>query len=266
MISLTRGASTREGISYHYFLKRLHGVIRPQCYLEIGVDEGKTLALARCRAIGVDPSLKRLKQKRHIFTAERFGLWSYQPEIHLFEMTSDQFFHTQELNRLFDKKIDLAFLDGMHLFEFLLRDTINTERFTGRDSVIALHDCYPVNVEMSEREHQPDKRVDEQTRFLWTGDVWKLLPILRQYRPDLRLVVLDCPPTGLVLLTNLNPTTGVLRENYDNIIRQFEALTLRDFGLDHFRSTFPALRSRSLCRSHALRNLLKDKVNQSGDD
>ncbi len=35
-------------------------------------------------------------------------------------------------------------------------------------------------------------------RIYWTGDVWKLIPILQRYRPDLQLTLFDAPPSGLV--------------------------------------------------------------------
>src|SRR5207249_22 len=155
-----------------------------------------------------------------------------RPVKHLFEMTSDDFFSAQDLRRLFPNGIDLAFLDGMHLFEFLLRDFMNTERLSRPTSVIVVHDCCPVNLEMTAREHRPESRADDKTKVMWTGDVWKLLPILRQYRPDVRQIVLDCPPTGLVLLTDLNPRSTVLQENYQDIIRHFRTVTLEDYGLN----------------------------------
>lgn len=245
-----------KGIPYRYFLQLLHEIIAPECYFEIGIDEGRTLSLARCSAIGVDPSLRRLKQKRGMFSILPIGVMFDQPARHLFEMTSDHFFATQDLPRLFPKGIDLSFLDGMHLFEFLLRDFLNTEQLARRDLVIVLHDCCPVNTETTEREHRPDARVDHRTKAMWTGDVWKLLPILHRYRPDLRQIVLDCPPTGLVLLTDLNPHSTVLRENYQDIVEQFMRVTLSDYSLDRFRAEFAPLDSRSLFNGQALRGLM----------
>ena len=145
----------------------------------------------------------------------------------------------------------------MHLFEFLLRDFINSERLAHKDSLIVLHDCCPTSVEMTEREHRPDERLDQRTKTLWTGDVWKLLPILRQYRPALKQIVLDCPPTGLVLVANLDPHSNVLKASYPEIIQTFATLGLEDYGLERFRAEFSPLDSRSLVDSRALKRLLR---------
>jgi hypothetical protein len=84
--------------------------------------------------------------------------------------------------------VDVAFLDGMHLFEYLLRDFIHTERVCDRNSVILLDDCLPVNIEMTDGERRPDLRKDAELASWWTGDVWKVVEILRELRPDLRIV------------------------------------------------------------------------------
>jgi hypothetical protein len=45
------------GEQYDVVLARLHHVLRPCSYLEIGVSTGETLRLATCDSIGVDPTL-----------------------------------------------------------------------------------------------------------------------------------------------------------------------------------------------------------------
>ena len=133
---------------------------------------------------------------------------------------------------------------------------MNTERLAHRHSVIVLHDCCPGNIEMTECAPRQGSRTDCETEIMWTGDVWKLLPILHEYRSDLRQIVLDCPPTGLVVLTNLDPSSNVLHDKYDEIVRKFAAVTLDKFGLDRFRTLFPPVESRSLVNNRALRDLL----------
>lgn len=72
----------------------------------------------------------------------------------------------------------------------------------------------------------------------WTGDVWKLIPILKTYRPELKITILDCKPTGLVLVSNLSPTNTTLAKNYDKILAEYTDMTLEDFGADRFAETF----------------------------
>ena len=123
----------------------------------------------------------------------------------------------------------------MHLFEFLLRDFMNTEAASLPQGVIALHDCVPFDDAMTVRDHTT------RTMRAWTGDVWKIIPILQEFRPDLRIEVLDCPPTGLVLVSNLDPENHVLRENYDSILARFAEVTLAAWGHDRFNDSFPLL-------------------------
>jgi hypothetical protein len=82
-----------------------------------------------------------------------------------------------------------------------------------------LHDAVPINFEMSERDHQPDRRRDKIYKTYWTGDVWRVLPVLARERPDLRIQILDCPPTGLVLVSNLNPRDAVLPARLDGLAK-----------------------------------------------
>jgi hypothetical protein len=136
---------------------------------------------------------------------------------------------------LFPAGIDLAFIDGMHLVEFALRNFMNIERFSHKHTIVALHDCYPSNYEMAERERRT---------VAWSGDVWKLLPIFSRYRPDLRVRVFDCPPVGLVLVSHLARGNTALKKHYDEILRRFVPLSLHDYGLERLRKTFPAEDSR----------------------
>jgi hypothetical protein len=116
--------------------------------------------------------------------------------------------------------VDVAFLDGMHLFEYLLRDFINVERACDRNSVVMLDDCLPINIEMTERTSRPELRKDRQIAGWWTGDVWKVVSILRELRPDLRITPIDVIPTGSIVVTNLDPTSTVLYDRYFDIVEQ----------------------------------------------
>ena len=48
--------------------------------------------------------------------------------------------------------------------------------------------------------------------------MWKTVDMLMRYRPDLDIVALDAPPTGLVVIRNLDPSSSVLNDNYDRIV------------------------------------------------
>jgi hypothetical protein len=233
-----------EGIPYGRYLNQIHRVLKPSSYLEIGVNTGTTLTFAQCRTVAIDPWFQ-LQVNPIGRRAETF----------LFQMKSDAFFAQHNLKTFFPDCVDFAFLDGMHLFEFLLRDFMNTEKSSHRETIVALHDCYPVNTEMANRERNQDRRADAVTRGWWTGDVWKLLPILRDFRPDLDVIVLDCPPTGLVIVRSLDSGSSVLVDGYDEIVAKYQDIVLEDFTIERFRQEFPTIESRGAIEPDALRKL-----------
>lgn len=212
------------GLLYLNALVALHELLQPRSYLEIGVAGGDTLCLARCASLAIDPDM-------HL-TMDVVGR---KPCCLLFQSTSDAFFAEHDPVRLLRRPVDLAFLDGMHWYEYLLRDFANTERCCEADSVIVLHDCVPTDIYMARREQW-----DEAQRRLapspasWTGDVWKVLLLLRRYRPDLRIECFDSDGTGLVLITHLDPRSRVIAEHYDAMVAEVASLTLRDYGLRRY--------------------------------
>jgi hypothetical protein len=124
----------------------------------------------------------------------------------------------------------MAFLDGMHRCEFLLRDFFNTERHCRPDSVIALHDCVPLEAPMAERD--PDApAVDRRRQGMWTGDVWRTALLLKRRRPDLRIIVLDAAETGLVLITRLDPDNTLLADNHDQFVAEMMSWALPEITL-----------------------------------
>ena len=56
----------------------------------------------------------------------------------------------------------------------------------------------------------------------------------RKYRPDLRIHTFDSSLTCLVIVTNLDPDSRVLAEHYANLVEEFAALELKEYGLRRF--------------------------------
>lgn len=204
--------TSHGGTDYMHFLPWLARANDVASYLEVGVNMGHLLQRMHVdRAIGVDPSFVI-----NVNVAEG------KKDLRLFQLTSDRFFSEQETSlRLFAP--ELVFLDGMHLFEFLLRDFINSERLCTRSSLIVMHDCLPLSPEMCHRSQDISRNLTRDTPYYgwWTGDVWKIIPILKKHRPDLRIVCVDAAPTGLVCISNLDPQSKVLDERYLEITAEF---------------------------------------------
>ena len=105
------------GQFYQDCLRIIHQTMRPEAYLEIGTLNGDTLALAKCAAIAIDPCF----QVNQAIMGQKSSLF-------MFQTTSDEFFRSNRASAILGRPLDMAFLDGMHLFEYLLRDFSNTER------------------------------------------------------------------------------------------------------------------------------------------
>ena len=121
----------------------------------------------------------------------------------------DRFFSQYDLKSLLHGPVDLAFIDGMHHAEFVLRDFINIEKNSHAGTVIMMDDVLPDRIELTTRERMG--------AAVWTGDVYKVITILRQYRPDLEVGVLDVDVKGLACVTRLNSASTKLSESYDAI-------------------------------------------------
>ena len=55
----------------------------------------------------------------------------------------------------------------------------------------------------------------------WTGDVYKILPVLQRYRADLTTIILDTEPTGTLVVLGADPGNTVLAEKYDEILHDY---------------------------------------------
>ncbi len=198
---------------YFELLDKVHQYLLPRTYVEVGVSGGRslTLALPGTRCVGIDPNPRialRVPRRTRIFAE-----------------TSDQFFAGNDLKVLLGGlPLDLAFIDGMHNFEFALRDFMNLERASSPSTTIFVHDCLPISEETASRE-VPAGRVAPEVRsggaICWSGDVWRLILLLRKWRPDLTVAVVDSAPTGVGLIRGLDASSHVLHDHYDEIVDEY---------------------------------------------
>ena len=140
----------------------------------------------------------------------------------------------------------------MHVFEFALRDFMNVERFARWDSVIVFDDMLPRNVEEAAR--------DRHTRD-WAGDVYKVIPVLREYRPDLTVIPVDTTPTGVLVVIGADPTNHVLRDRYDEIVARWATPDPQDLP-DDIRERRGAVDPERLLASDIWRHLRTRRSNR----
>lgn len=194
----------------HELLRQLHALVKPRTYLEIGVNDGRSLALSRAKSIAIDPAFNVTSELRC--------------EVYLTKTTSDEFFARQQPLAYFTHPIvDLAFIDGMHLAEYTLRDFINIERYTTPASVIVLDDMLPRSVEEAARDRHTSQ---------WTGDVYKVVQTLRRFRPDLVCFELDTRPTGTAVVLFPDATSTILADRYDDVVEEIVTEDPQDVPTD----------------------------------
>jgi hypothetical protein len=201
----------------HEFLAELHRRLAPRTYLEIGVKDGRSLALSRAPSIGVDPGARItvditsdaqvVKTTSDAFFGRRDPLAHFRGRRSFRDVLRRRI--SRDRAQMPSPTIDLAFIDGMHLVEFALRDFMNIERFTTPSSVVVFDDMLPRNVEEAAR--------DRTTKF-WAGDVFKMQAILGTYRPHLIAIPVDTAPTGLLVVLRPDAHDRDLHDHYDAIV------------------------------------------------
>jgi hypothetical protein len=197
------------GPVYYEVLGWLHTVLRPATYVEIGVFRGRSLALAMppTIALGIDPSPELN--------------YAWRTDTCVLPLASTEFFARRSLAEFFGTNcFSLAFVDGLHLFEQAIEDIFNLESYARPESVIAVHDAIPLDEKTAAR---------QRSTVFHTGDVWKIVPFLKQYRPDLALVTVRTGPSGLTLIRGLN-------RSYPRSQAEVEALAqFRELPWDYYK-------------------------------
>ena len=118
-------------------------------YLEIGCDQDQLFSKVKIQnKVGVDPSGGGNVRK-----------------------TSDEFFKEN------NKKFDIVFIDGLHTYDQVKKDILNSINCLKENGIILVHDCMPDSL---------SKQAVPRYRMVWNGDVWKAIVDLRQ-REDLEI-------------------------------------------------------------------------------
>jgi hypothetical protein len=56
---------------------------------------------------------------------------------------------------------------------------------------------------------------------MWTGDVYKVVPVLQKYRPDLTVIQVDTEPTGVAVVFGADATSTALSDAYEEIVGEW---------------------------------------------
>lgn len=169
-------------------------------YLEIGVETGLTFNQVKIlQKTGVDPRFQ----------------FDYQGDLRtnlsFHEITSDEFFKKLAKNEIKYQKFDLVFIDGLHVFEQVVKDFMNVINHMNLGGVIVIDDTVPID-EFSVLPSQKDcyrLRIESgrHNDGSWHGDVYKLIYVLSKN---------DKNKIRIATVTDLsNPKTVVWKEDGD---------------------------------------------------
>ena len=173
-------------------------------YLEIGCDQNQLFSRINIQnKVGVDPASGGNVRE----TSDNF-----------FEKNKDMF--------------DIIFIDGLHIYEQVKKDILNSIKYLNDEGVILIHDCLPDSMA---------KQAVPRYKMQWNGDVWKAIVDLRQ---NADLEIFTCEIDQGIGIIKKNKNTSILKIN-----KPIEKLKFKDYyenyknymriiSLDEFKKKF----------------------------
>ena len=160
-------------------------------YLEIGVQTGFCFFKIKAdHKLAVDPDfIIQLKKKIKAYI-KNFSNFNNK----YFELTSDDFFALQGNYVKAIGGLDVVFIDGLHLYEQVVKDIENSLKYLNAGGVILVHDCNPLNENAAVRAYTSTEVAAMNLPgydYIWNGDVWKAIVELRATRKDVEVIVIN---------------------------------------------------------------------------
>ena len=124
--------------------------------------------------------------------------------------------------------VDLVFIDGLHEYNQVKKDILNSLKFLNPNGIILVHDCLPSSM---------SKQAVPRYRMSWNGNVWKAIVDLRCER---NIEIFTCEiDQGIAIIQNKN-NTDLLSINkkpielkfydfYNNYKKYMRVISLEDF-------------------------------------
>ena len=126
------------------------------------------------------------------------------------KITSDAFFLKNKL------KFDCVFIDGLHIYDQVKRDIVNSAKFLNENGFILVHDCLPRSI---------SNQAVPRYKLTWNGDVWKAIVDLRR---DPNLEIFTClADEGISIIQN-KKNSNILK-----IDKKISEIKFKDFYYNH---------------------------------
>lgn len=157
-------------------------------YLEIGCNDDELFSKIKIKnKIGIDPVIGGNMK-----------------------IASDDFFMQNKL------KFDVVFIDGLHIYDQVKRDIVNSSKFLNDNGFILVHDCLPRSI---------SSQAIPRYKLTWNGDVWKAIVDLRK---DPNLEIFTClADEGISIIQN-KKNSNILK-----IDKKISEIKFKDFYYNH---------------------------------
>ena len=152
-------------------------------YLEIGCNQDEVFKKIDIEKIGVDPV--------------NGGN---------FRGTSDDFFIKNS------DKFDCIFIDGLHIYDQVKKDILNSIKVLNENGIIILHDCLPTSIG-----HQRVPRA----RYNWNGDVWKAIVEARTWNDFDTFTILADQGLGIIKKRKNSNILDIRNSSFKNLKFKF---------------------------------------------
>jgi len=131
-----------------------------------------------------------------------------------------------------NKKFDIIFIDGLHIYEQVKKDILNSINCLNDGGIVLVHDCMPDSLA---------KQAVPRFKMKWNGDVWKAIVDLRQNK-DLDIYTCEMDEGIGIIKKNKNseilkldkPINKLKFKDYYNNYKDY----LRVISIDEFKEKF----------------------------
>ena len=113
-------------------------------------------------------------------------------------------------------KFDCVFIDGLHIYDQVKRDIVNSSKFLNDNGFILVHDCLPRSI---------SSQAVPRYKLTWNGDVWKAIVDLRR---DTNLEIFTCLADEGISIIQKKKNSNILK-----IDKKISEIKFKDFYYNH---------------------------------